>query len=87
MASSTIQPVSFVASGDFPNGESILNVRNGWYRVLANGATPSEGLPSGFAFCTMIKLTAATGYTMAILTDIYGKLAVWSTQNNAWVTH
>lgn len=86
MATSTIQTNLLTHNGDYPNGTALADVRNGFYRVLASAA-PAEGLPSGFGYCTLFKWTQNTGYIMAILTDIYGKLAVWSTQNNEWVVH
>lgn len=83
MATSYLDP-SFRNNGDYPNGVSITSVPNGFYRVLSTAA-PSEGLPSGFSYCVLQKMTVNSGYTQAILTDIYGRMAVWSTQNSVWV--
>lgn len=86
MATSYIAGDSMPNRGDFPNGLSAKSVANGFYRVV-NGARPSEGVPTNFDYAFMMKTTVASGYHMIILADIYGRLAVYSTQNNQWVVH
>lgn len=86
MATSVIKYDLVERCGDYPNGTSVTAVRNGFYRVIP-AARPSEGVPSGFDYCVLLKVTVNTGYVMAILSDIYGRLAVWSTQNSAWSVH
>ena len=86
MATSVIRANLLLIGGDYPNGTSVTAVRNGFYRVIP-AARPSEGVPSGFDYCVLLKVTVNTGYVMAILTDIYGRLAVWSTQSGAWSVH
>lgn len=98
LAGSTITPgtncqqryaTSVYMLGDYPNGMSITAVPNGYYRIIPNHV-PAEGFPTGFsdyAVLSKFRMGSDSGYIQAIMTDVYGRLAVWSTQNQAWAVH